>query len=215
MSFKRNKDLEEARRAYYTMGLPKMSDSEYEELENMSKKETNPKDALGIKKPSLTTIPFPVLYEVGTAMLEGACKYRRHNYRVAGVRTSVYIEAAFRHLCAYWEGEDIDPDSGLSHISKAIASLVVLRDAQMNDMAQDDRPPSPPADWMQKIQGHVDEVLARYPNPLPPYLRKDAEEPGCFDGIEDEEPPVKHPVCDHANGKCIHYPDGTYGEAGK
>ena len=63
-----------------------------------NKKDTNPKDAIGIKKPCLTTIPFPVLYEVGAAMLEGACKYRRHNYRVAGVRASVYVEAAFRHL---------------------------------------------------------------------------------------------------------------------
>ena len=138
-------------------------------------KDTNPKDALGIKKPSLTTIPFPVLYEVGTAMLEGACKYRRHNYRIAGVRVSVYIEAAFRHLAAYWEGEDIDPDSGLHHVSKAIASLVVLRDAMMNDMAQDDRPPSSEAEWMSKIQERVDDVLERYPEPLPPYTIEDMQ----------------------------------------
>ena len=139
-------------------------------------KDTNPKDALGIKKPSLTTIPFPVLYEVGTAMLEGACKYRRHNYRIAGVRISVYMEAAFRHLSDFWEGEDIDPDSGLSHVSKAIASLVVLRDAMMNDMAQDDRPPSSKAGWMSKIQERVDDVLARYPEPLPPYTKGDQPE---------------------------------------
>lgn len=144
----------------------------------MSTKDTNPKDAIGIKKPCLTTIPFPVLYEIGTAMLEGACKYRRHNYRVAGVRVSVYIEAAFRHLAAFWEGEDIDPDSGLSHISKAMASLVVLRDAQMSNMAQDDRPPPPSSDWMDRIQEHVDEVLSRYdgkdgrPTPLPPYAKE-------------------------------------------
>ena len=149
----------------------------------MSKKDSNPKDPIGIKKPSLTTIPFPVLYEIGTAMLEGACKYRRHNYRVAGVRVSVYIEAAFRHLAAYWEGEDIDPDSGLSHISKAMASLVVLRDAMMSDMAQDDRPPSSKGDWMADIQKHVDDVLARYdgkdgrPNPLPPYVKEEKPKP--------------------------------------
>lgn len=79
--------------------------------------------------------------EVGVAMLEGATKYGRHNYRVAGVRSSVYYDAVMRHLIAWWEGEDIDPDSKLSHVTKAITSLVVLRDAMMQGMATDDRPP--------------------------------------------------------------------------
>ncbi len=35
----------------------------------------------------------------------------------------------------------IDPDSGMSHITKAIATLVVLRDAMLQDKFTDDRPP--------------------------------------------------------------------------
>jgi hypothetical protein len=132
-------------------------------------KDTNPKDAIGIKKPPLSTIPLPVLFEVGVAMLEGACKYRRHNYRVAGVRATVYFDAAWRHLADWYEGQDIDPDSGLHHVSKAIASLVVLRDAMMNDKVIDDRPPPAKADWMKLIQEHMDDVLARHPDPKPPY----------------------------------------------
>lgn len=107
-------------------------------------KPTNPKDAVGSTKPPLSTIPGTVLMELGTAMLEGALKYGRHNYRVAGVRSSIYYDATMRHLIAWWEGEDIDPDSGLSHITKAIASLVVLRDAQLcGKIEWDDRPPYP------------------------------------------------------------------------
>jgi hypothetical protein len=137
-------------------------------------KDTNPKDAIGIKKPPLSTIPLPVLFEVGVAMLEGACKYRRHNYRVSGVRATVYFDAAWRHLADWFEGEDIDPDSGLHHVSKAIASLVVLRDAIMRDMVLDDRPPKFDQDpgrtkWMKLIQERMDDVLKRYPEPLPPY----------------------------------------------
>lgn len=107
----------------------------------MSNKPTNPKDAVGVAKAPLSTVPANVLAEVGVAMLEGALKYGRHNYRQAGVRASVYYDALMRHIMAWWEGEDIDPDSGLPHIVKAIATLVVLRDADSREMLEDDRPP--------------------------------------------------------------------------
>lgn len=152
----------------------------YNEYAEMSKKDTNPKDAVGCKKPPLSVIPCPVLFEIGAAMLEGACKYRRHNYRVAGVRLSVYYDAAMRHLMQWWEGEDIDPDSGVHHISKAIAGLIVVRDAMMRGMTTDDRPPKFDEDpnhkhWLTEIQGLVDDVLKRHPNPLPPYTAEGEE----------------------------------------
>lgn len=129
----------------------------------------NPKDALGKAKPPLSVLPCPVLYEIAAGCLEGAFKYRRHNYRVAKIQASVYYDAAMRHLMAYWEGEDIDPDSGINHISKAMACLFVFRDAMMNDMVDDDRPPKAKAGWMDRIQLLVDAVFERHPNPLPPY----------------------------------------------
>lgn len=141
-------------------------------------KATNPKDAIGCTKPPLSTIPMPPLFEVGAALLEGACKYRRHNYREAGVRSSIYFDAAMRHLAAWWEGQDIDPDSGIHHISKAIAGLFVLRDSQMRGNVQDDRPPGfdrepNRIDWLQIAQEQTDKVLARYPEPLPPCTNGD------------------------------------------
>lgn len=105
-------------------------------------KDTNPKDAVGIRKvPLISVVPQAVIGELALAMLEGARKYHRHNYRIAGVRASVYVDAAGGHITSFWEGEDEDPESRLSHITKAIASLVVLRDAMMQDMWVDDRPP--------------------------------------------------------------------------
>lgn len=118
---------------YYTLG-------EYIAMKDDSKP-TNPKDAVGIRKAPLSTVPSGVIAEVGVAMLEGACKYGRHNYRCAGVRASVYYDALMRHMLAWWEGEDVDPDSNLSHVTKAITTLVVLRDAMMQGMVTDDRPP--------------------------------------------------------------------------
>lgn len=110
--------------------------------ESSTSKPTNPKDAIGIRKAPLSVVPLPVLVELGVAMLEGASKYGRHNYRGAGIRFSVYFDATIRHLFSWWEGEDIDQDSGLSHVTKAIASLTVLRDAMIRNKCTDDRPPT-------------------------------------------------------------------------
>jgi len=107
-------------------------------------KETNPKDAIGSKKAPMSTLPAGVLAEMGVAMLEGKAKYGAFNYRIAGVRSSVYYDALMRHIMAWWEGEDIDPDSGLPHVTKALVTLAVLRDAQRNGMVTDDRPPISP-----------------------------------------------------------------------
>jgi len=116
-------------------------------------KETNPKDAVGIRKwRSFTAMPLTVVAEVGVAMLEGARKYGRHNFREAGVRGSVYIDAAVGHITQYWEGEDIDKESGLSHVTKAIASLVVLCDAMIQDKLTDDRHPAANLDLKDRLE---------------------------------------------------------------
>lgn len=139
----------------------------------MNVKDTNPKDGVGIKKAPLSTISAPVLMEIGVAMLEGGRKYGRHNYRVAGVRASVYYDATLRHLMGWWEGEDIDPDSGLSHITKAIASLVVLRDTMLNDMWTDDRPPKSKPGWLAELNARAGAIVEKYPDAKAPYLATD------------------------------------------
>lgn len=136
------------------------------------KKDTNPKDAVGVRKwRQFTTVPMTVLSELGVAMLEGGMKYGRHNYRVAGVKTSVYIDAAIGHIVQFWEGEDIDPDSGISHVTKAIASLTVLRDAMIQDKLNDDRPPKANLDKLREELGDVvNGLFERYgENPAAPF----------------------------------------------
>jgi hypothetical protein len=132
-------------------------------------KDSNPKDAVGIKKAPFSTVSAPVIAEIGLAMLEGARKYGRHNYRAIGVRTSVYYDACLRHLTAFWEGEDVDSDSGLSHITKALACLTVLRDAQLIDKCIDDRPPKTKQGWIKELNKKAKAIVEKYPNALEPY----------------------------------------------
>lgn len=132
-------------------------------------KPTNPKDALAVGRVPFHVVPSGVIAEVALAMLEGARKYGSHNYRVKGVRSSVYYNACIGHLQSWWEGEDIDPDSGLPHVVKAIACLFVLRDAQMNSICTDDRPPPLPVDWKERLNEVAADIVRRYPNGVPPY----------------------------------------------
>jgi hypothetical protein len=139
------------------------------------KKETNPKDAVGIKKAPVSTLSAAVKYEAGLAMLEGARKYGRHNYRVVGVRASVYYDALNRHIDAWWEGEDIDPDSGLHHITKALGCLYVLRDAQLRDNWEDDRPPKPNINF-EKLNKLAAALIEKYPDCVEPYTERNTNE---------------------------------------
>lgn len=129
-------------------------------------KPTNPKDAIGIRKAPLSTLPMGVVAEMGAAMLEGAAKYGRHNYRGVGVRASVYFDATMRHLISWWEGEDTDADSGLSHVTKALVSLAVLRDAMMQSKCEDDRPPRS-APFYAELNDRCSAVLDRHADKSP------------------------------------------------
>lgn len=143
----------------------------------MTSKPSNPKDSVGIKKVPFSTVPSEVTAEVGLAMLEGALKYGRHNYRSVGVRASVYYDAALRHLTAFWEGQDIDPDSGLPHIVKCLACLYVLRDSQHMGNWVDDRPPRIPDNdiWTSVLNKQAEHLLEKYPNPAKTFVEKDNE----------------------------------------
>ena len=139
---------------------------------NASVKDSNPKDSIGVKKAPMSTVPSAVVMEIGLAMLEGALKYGRHNYRAIGVRASVYYDAFMRHTMAWWEGEDIDPESGLSHITKALASLAVLRDAMWNDKWVDDRPPSMTDGWVKQLNARAKELIDKCPEPKAAYIKE-------------------------------------------
>lgn len=140
-------------------------------------KDSNPKDAIGSRKVGLSMLPKQVLYEVALAMLEGSLKYARHNYRVAGVRASVYYDANGRHLDAWWEGQDSDPGSGLHHIVKAIASLIVLRDSMLAGNWYDDRPPSiGDPNWLDYMNKEAERIIDAFEGePKQPFIKGDNE----------------------------------------
>ena len=132
----------------------------------------NPKDVLGMAKNPHCCVPLTVLAELGIAMMEGSRKYGRHNYRVSKIKASIYYDAARRHLDAWWEGEDIDPESGIHHIVKAIAGLAVCRDAEIHNKLHDDRPPKTPREFYANLTKITAGVIKKYPECVKPYTHK-------------------------------------------
>ena len=144
-------------------------------------KETNPKDVIGMKKAPISTLSCAVLFEMGLGMLEGARKYGRHNYRAMGVSATVYYDAAMGHLMDWFEGEDIDLDSGLSHVTKALTALLVLRDSMLCGNWVDDRPLRNPKKLYKKsFNSKAKAIIEKYPDGEEPYLetRKDTPRGG-------------------------------------
>lgn len=119
----------------------------------------NPKEKAGQSKVCMHYVPPRVLMEVALALTEGANKYGSYNFRDAGnTKYSTYYSSTLRHLSQWFEGEDIDKESGLHHITKAIGGLIVLRDSMLADNAQDDRPTKSKDGWLDELNNTTKSV---------------------------------------------------------
>lgn len=78
------------------------------------------------------------LLDVARVMGFGAKKYASHNWR-KGIERSRLGAAALRHLLAYMDGEDLDPETGLSHLSHASCCLMFMRETHETHPELDDR----------------------------------------------------------------------------
>ena len=100
----------------------------------------NPKELAGAKKPaSWSVMPRWVMLLVGRVMSMGAAKYGAFNYRDSSISASIYQDAMERHLQLWFDGEDTDEESGVSHLAHVIASCSLLLDAQRTGKLNDDR----------------------------------------------------------------------------
>lgn len=124
-------------------------------------KPTNPKDAIGTNKLPLHLWPATASAMGCIGLLNGMLKYGRTNWRHAGVRASIYYDACRRHLDAWFEGEECDPDDGVPHLAAALACLAIVVDAQAAGKLNDDR--AMPACYRQLVTDltpHVERLKA-------------------------------------------------------
>lgn len=114
-------------------------------------KPTNPKDLIAGTKIPFGLVPDTARIGLALAFLEGATKYGRFNWRIAGVLASVYRHAMERHMTKWWNGQDIDPVTKVHHLDNLMACCAIIRDAELYGMLKDDRPPAPDRDAMARL----------------------------------------------------------------
>lgn len=89
-------------------------------------------------KAPMELLSHQALLQIAKVFGHGAEKYGRYNYR-AGLSWSRVIGAAYRHLGAFNSGEDLDPESGLSHIAHLGCCVIMLLDYVKDNPNLDDR----------------------------------------------------------------------------
>lgn len=100
----------------------------------------NPKDIVGSSKPALHLIPGAAMYHAAAALSDGAAKYGPFNWRKTPIELSSYLAAAERHMKAFQDGEDRAQDSLVHHLGHAVATLMIVLDAESAGTLIDDRP---------------------------------------------------------------------------
>jgi hypothetical protein len=117
------------------------------EIPEAAEKPANPKQAYGDKKLATQTVPPALLLGAARAYGEGAAKYGAFNWRTSKVEAMTYVGAIHRHLAAYTDGEDVDPESntGKLHLEGIAACVGILLDCHAGGFLVDNRPPAGPA----------------------------------------------------------------------
>lgn len=104
-------------------------------------------------------IVSPFIQELAEVCGYGSGKYDDDNWR-QGYSWRLSYGAMQRHLRAFWTGEDVDPESGLSHLAHAAWHCMVLwKYSNAPQYSQfDDRPDLPELDHLVDLLGQMGNV---------------------------------------------------------
>ena len=94
------------------------------------------KDNVG--KPRMDLIPPRVLRAVAEVLEFGTRKYKPNNWRL-GLSWEETYGSLQRHLVAWHDLEDVDPETGLLHLSHAACQVMFLLEFALTSTGEDDR----------------------------------------------------------------------------
>lgn len=109
----------------------------------------------GVKEERFSLVPVYPLTLLSRLYAFGAKKYAAHNWR-KGYEWSKSYDSVVRHLTQFWEGEDIDPETGIPHVICAAFHCFVLAQYMKDHPELDDR--YKPSDGIDELVEAVDNL---------------------------------------------------------
>ena len=84
-------------------------------------------------KPKMNLLPPKAIVEVAKVLTFGAEKYDAANWRKLDALQNRYTAGALRHIFAHMDGEQLDPETGLSHMAHALCCLLFKLEIELED----------------------------------------------------------------------------------
>ena len=85
------------------------------------------------KKPKMHLLPPKAIVEVAKVLTFGAQKYGAENWKELEDLQNRYTAGALRHIFAHMDGEQLDAETGLSHMAHALCCLLFKLEIELED----------------------------------------------------------------------------------
>ena len=89
-------------------------------------------------KPPMGLLSTAALTKIAEVMAFGAQKYSAHQWR-SGIEWQRLLDAALRHLLAFNDGQDVDEETGLSHLAHLGCCIMFLLEFEKTHPELDNR----------------------------------------------------------------------------
>ena len=85
------------------------------------------------KKPKMNLLPPKAIVEISKVLTFGAAKYDAENWRKLDDLQNRYTAGALRHIFAHMDGEELDPETNLSHLAHAMCCLLFKLEIELEN----------------------------------------------------------------------------------
>lgn len=92
-------------------------------------------------KPRMNLLPPKAIVEVSKVLTFGAEKYDAENWRKLDDLQNRYTAGALRHIFAHMDGEQLDPETELSHLAHALCCLLFKLEIELEDAKIEEEKP--------------------------------------------------------------------------
>ena len=92
-------------------------------------------------KPRMNLLPPKAIIEVSKVLTFGAEKYDAENWRKLDDLQNRYTAGALRHIFAHMDGEQLDPETNLSHLAHALCWLLFKLEIELENAKIEEEKP--------------------------------------------------------------------------